>query len=484
MRLSGRVSISRRLTLWFAVASSAVLLALGLVVASSVEQHFEDLDMEVLVGKMDLIRQTVNQLKTADDLIHMARLLEHSLVGHHGLEVLIIGPDRSPLFVTANAVFSGEKISSSAERYPEHRLKPMVWAQGTEIFRVVTAEIVTDLPGKLVAGTTAGQVRDVYQPHTLYVAVATNLAHHRLYMASFLRTLWLFVAGAAMLTGLLGWLAVRSGLKPLRAMREQTLQVTAQQLSHRLSVDAVPKELAELAQSLNDMLARLEEAFKRLSAFSSDIAHELRTPVSNLMTQTQVALSRARSADEYRNILESNAEELDRMARMISDMLLLAKSDNGLVVPNLEALELADEVRTLFDYFDALADEKHVTLTLQGNSALNADRLMLRRALGNLLSNALRHANLGSELTVTLKAVPDAVQISVANQGMDIAPEHLERVFDRFFRVDPARQHNADGVGLGLAITQSIVAAHGGSISASSEQGTTTFTLRIPQRAL
>ena len=263
-------------------------------------------------------------------------------------------------------------------------------------------------------------------------------------------------------------------------MRTQAQGVTALQLSQRLPVQTIPRELAELAQSLNDMLARLEDAFKRLSEFSSDIAHELRTPVSNLLTQTQVTLSRARSADDYRRILESNEEEFERMARMVSDMLLLAKADNGLALPQREQLYMAEEVRALFDYFDALAEEKSLTLTLQGDCQLWADRLMLRRALANLLSNALRHADSASTLLVNLQALETGVQISVSNQGDGIAPEHLERVFDRFYRVDPARQRSSDGTGLGLAITQSIVAAHGGNIWATSSGGLTTLTMQLP----
>ena len=275
-------------------------------------------------------------------------------------------------------------------------------------------------------------------------------------------------------------MVVRRGLAPLRTMRTQAQAVTALQLSQRLPVQTIPRELAELAQSLNDMLARLEDAFKRLSDFSSDIAHELRTPVSNLLTQTQVTLSRARSADDYQRILESNEEEFERMARMVSDMLLLAKADNGLALPQREQLNMAVEVRALFDYFDALAEEKSLTLTLQGDCEIWADRLMLRRALANLLSNALRHADSASTLSVSLQTLETGVQISVSNQGDGIAPEHLERVFDRFYRVDPARQRSSDGTGLGLAITQSIVAAHGGSIRATSFGGLTTFTIHLP----
>jgi two-component system heavy metal sensor histidine kinase CusS len=247
-----------------------------------------------------------------------------------------------------------------------------------------------------------------------------------------------------------------------------------------LPVHTVPPELAELAQSLNDMLARLEVAFARLSDFSSDIAHELRTPVSNLMTQTQVALSRARSASDYRSVLESNAEEFERLARMIADMLLLAKADNGLVVPNRESVDLSAEVTALFDYYEALAAEKNLALRLTGVAQVAADRLMLRRAINNLLSNAVRHASAGTSVDITLGQTADRVTMDVENYGDPIAPEFLVRVFDRFFRVDPSRQRNQEGTGLGLAITRSIVAAHGGMISVTSSGGVTRFSIGLP----
>lgn len=460
-----RISLTQRLTLMFVLAASSVLLMLGLVIAASVEQHFEDMDMEVLSGKMELTSHALLNVTSHVALTQFAVQLAQSFVVHQGLEVMVIDEDHSVIFATGNANFNPEAVIDQAMQI---RSQPGIWTQGSQTYRGLAAHIPT--------ATLGGNG----QPVMVYVAVATDMAQHTVFLSTFLKTLWLFVAAAVALTGVLGWAAVRRGLMPLRTMREQAQVVTAQQLSHRLQVQHMPVELAELAQSLNDMLARLEEAFKRLSDFSSDIAHELRTPVSNLMTQTQMALSRARSADDYRGILESNAEEFERMARMISDMLLLAKADNGLVVPHLEPLNLANEVRALFDYYDALAEEKHVTLTLQGEGSAHADRLMLRRAIGNLLSNALRHADEGSALRVTLQTLPDAVQLSVSNQGETIAPEHLARVFDRFFRVDPARQHNAEGAGLGLAITQSIVLAHGGTISVTSCQSETTFSVRLP----
>lgn len=458
MRLNGRHSITRRLTLLFMLASSAVLLALGLVIASSVEQHFEEQDLEVLSGKMALTRNALAQLRSPNDLAHITHLMDNSLVGHHGLEVLVLSPQRTVIFATPNAGFATGLVAASAARGPTH---PALWTLGTQTYRGIAAELPTGL----------------YPKATVIVAVATDIEHHQAFMQSFRQTLWLFMAGAAALSGLLGWIVARRGLAPLRAMREQTHGVTAQQLSHRLPVESVPLELAELAQSLNDMLARLEEAFLRLSDFSSDIAHELRTPVSNLMTQTQVALSRPRSADNYRSILESNAEECEHMARMIADMLLLAKADNGLVVPHRETLQLATEVQALFDYYEAVAEDKGLHLALEGEAEVSADRLMLRRALGNLLSNAVRHAHANTAVQVRISTSPQAVTLAISNQGETLAPEHWERVFDRFFRVDPSRQRSAEGSGLGLAITRSIVTAHGGSIEVSSADRVTTFTL-------
>jgi two-component system heavy metal sensor histidine kinase CusS len=464
LRLIAKESITRRLTLLFVLASSAVLLALGAVIVSSVEQHFVEQDMAVLTAKMELTRQLLTQLESVDDLAHLTHLMEHSLQEHHGLELLVLGSQHEVLFATPRAGFPVERVMASAARGPLH---PAVWPHAGQTYRAIAAGLPTKLS----------------QNPRVMVAVAIDIAHHQAFMRSFLQTLWAFVAGAAALTGFLGWAVARRGLAPLRAMREQTQIVTAQQLSHRLPVASVPVELAELAQSLNDMLARLEEAFLRLSDFSSDIAHELRTPVSNLMTQTQVALSRVRSADDYRAILESNAEEYEHMARMISDMLLLAKADNGLAVPHPESLRLAHEVRALFDYYEALADEKSVQLVLEGDAQVSADRLMLRRALGNLLSNAVRHASSATSVRVRLSDHADRVGIAVENTGDTIAPEHLERIFDRFFRVDPARQRASEGTGLGLAITRSIVIAHGGTIAAESLGDLTTFTVMLPRGA-
>lgn len=222
----------------------------------------------------------------------------------------------------------------------------------------------------------------------------------------------------------------------------------------------MPEELAQLASTVNAMLQRLDDAFQRLSAFSADIAHELRTPLSNLLTHTQVTLTRPRSLEEYREALHGNLEELQWMAQLVNDMLYLAKADHGLLMPNRQPLELAAEVDALLDYYAALAEESDVKLLREGAATIEGDRHMLRRALSNLLDNALRFTPQGGTIKVSLTA---GLSITVANTGPAIEAGALQRLFDRFYRADPARREgSSEHAGLGLAITRSIVQAHGG----------------------
>jgi two-component system heavy metal sensor histidine kinase CusS len=453
-----RASITARLTLLFAAAATAVLLALGLLIGNAVEKHFVELDMEVLSGKTDLAAHLLEQARLPADSSALLRQLEDSLVGHHGLAVVVLDADGKRVFATANAAFPDAMLKAAGVS-----AKPKSWTQDGQPWRGV----VTLLP--------TGD-RNL---SPMLVAVAVDISHHEHFMASFRQTLWLFVAIAAILVGFLGWVVVRRGLAPLQAMRRDAASVTASRLDTRLSLDAVPVELAELAETLNEMLARLEDSFQRLKDFSSDLAHELRTPISNLMTQTQVALTRARSADEYREVLASNAEEFERLARMIGDMLFLAQADHGLVVPRREPVDLAQQVRDLFDFFDALAEEKGLQLTLTGSGRVSGDKLMLRRALANLISNAIRHTPAGGTIRVGIESSGEGMKLSVENSGEPIPLEQTSRIFDRFYRGDASRHGSGEGAGLGLAITRSIIRAHGGDISVRSGTQGVCFELRM-----
>ncbi|MDU7870929.1 MAG: heavy metal sensor histidine kinase, partial [Pantoea sp.] len=223
-----------------------------------------------------------------------------------------------------------------------------------------------------------------------------------------------------------------------------------------------------------------EKSFRRLSEFSSDIAHELRTPVSNLMMQTQVALSRDRDAASYREVLFSNLEELSRLARMSSDMLFLAKSENGLMILEKQNVSLHEELEELIDFFEPLAGESHKTLKLKGDALVRGDRLMLRRALSNLITNAIKYSLPGSAISVSAEHNSDRAFVHISNHTEDIAPESLGRLFDRFYRGDASRQHNTDGAGLGLSITRSILLAHEGDLQVAVNDNVITFTAIMP----
>ncbi|CAN5863693.1 sensor histidine kinase [soil metagenome] len=470
--MTSPLSLTARLTLLFASGSSIILLSLGWLIGSSIERHFEEQDHDALSGKLMLAHHIIERVGSASELALLPDQLNDAIVGHHDLVVQVLGPQGQVLLASPNINFpqplkvvAGTAPTTATATHSANKL--FVWHQGGRSYRGIAATFHTG-----VAAWPA-----------LPVLVALDIGHHQAFMSNLMRTLWLFVAGAALLTGVLGWFAARRSLAPLRAMRERAAAVTAQKLDQRLAVDSVPPELAELATTLNEMLARLEEAFQRLSDFSSDLAHELRTPISNLMTQTQVSLSRPRDAASYRDILESNAEEFERLARMISDMLFLAKAENGLTLANREQVNLAQEVRKLFEFYEALAEEKNIRLQLTGEGTATGDRLMLRRAISNLLSNALRHTPQDGYVLVAI--TPNnagELTLTIENPGDTIPPQHLARLFERFYRADPSRQHSSgEGTGLGLAITLAIVSAHQGKLSATSANNLSRFMIALPR---
>jgi len=449
--LAKRNSLTLRLTLLFASASTIVLLALGYLIANSVEKHFEEQDVELLVGKLEHAKQVLVQASTPTDLNKLSQQLHDSSAGHQDLAAVAIGADGEILFASNTVKFPQALLNRNASN-PNKPGRPTSWEQGDKSYRGISAIVPAS----------------IQQWSPALVAVAMETTHHQHFMAGFRITLWCFVGIAALLMGLLGWVAARRGLAPLDNMKKSLAEVSASSLDQRLPADQLPAELADLGNTLNGMLSRLEDSFSRLSGFSSDIAHELRTPVSNLMTQTQVALSKARTADEYHEILASNAEELERMARMISDMLFLAQADNGLILLSVEPVDLTREFQQLAEFYEPLLDEKSIKFSLVGDVVIMGDRLMLRRAFSNLLSNAIRHTPAGSEIFVGINySMESHVEIEVRNPGV-ISKEHLPHLFERFYRADPSRHSDGESTGLGLAITKSIIEAHHASIEAAS----------------
>ena len=279
------------------------------------------------------------------------------------------------------------------------------------------------------------------------------------------------------------WRIARHGLSPLSRLRQAAAHVTTRDLSYRLADDGLPTELRALAISFNAMLEHLEEGVLRLFQFSGDLAHEMRTPISNLLGKTQVTLSKARSAAEYRSVLESNVEEFERLGRLVDEMLFLTQVDNAQAALRLEPVDLKQEATRVAEFFELVADEQEVTVRVDGGGIIQADRLMIQRAISNLMSNAIRHTPRGGSVTVhIIESAKTDITVTVANTGEPIPPVHLPHLFERFYRAHPDRSRTRGGTGLGLAIVKSIMRLHGGSASIGSESdGTTRFRLVFPK---
>ena len=301
---------------------------------------------------------------------------------------------------------------------------------------------------------------------------------------------WLaLVLGAGILFSASAGLAIaRRGLRPLGQITQAAQRVTATRLQERIGPADWPVELATLATEFDRMLARLEESFTRLSQFSADLAHELRTPVNNLMGAADVTLSRARTPEEYREVLESGLEEYGRLARMIDSLLFLARAENAETKLQKTPFDAVKEIQSVLEYYEPLSAEEDVEVAFAppGPGAVpvmvNADVILFRRALSNLIANALNFTARGGRVSVRARpADGGAVEIEVADNGCGIGAEHLPKLFDRFYRVDPARARHRHGTGLGLAIVRSILDLHGGTVSVASQPGKgATFTLRFP----
>jgi len=281
-----------------------------------------------------------------------------------------------------------------------------------------------------------------------------------------------------------GYQIARRGIHPMEEMATTARHITSTNLQERISTEGYPFELAALAGTFNKMLDRLEESFTRISRFSADIAHDLRTPVNNIRGEAEVALARARSADEYRNVVESCLEESVRLSDLIGDLLFLARAESPVTDLRRERVDVGAMLSGVREYYEASAADGGVSLSVSVPAdpvMVELDRSLLQRAVGNLVSNALSHTPPGGAVLLEAKPDPSGIRIEVSDTGVGIPAEALPRVFDRFFRVDSSRSQGSGSTGLGLAIVQSIAQLHGGKAEISSQLGQGTLVaLHIP----
>jgi len=291
------------------------------------------------------------------------------------------------------------------------------------------------------------------------------------------------LAGSILASAIIAIAVTKHGLRPLAEMTRSLERIGPAHLNERVALAGWPRELQPLATTFDAMLARLEDSFKRLSQFSADLAHELRTPVANIMGEAQVALTRERTPSEYREVIESTIAECERLSGIVDNLLFVARVDAARESIERKLIDARAAVEKIATFYQTLAEDRNVAIHCSGEGEIYVDPALFERALGNLMDNALRFTPEGGTIQISITVKAAHSEVTVSDNGYGITPEHLPRVFDRFYRVDSSR--SSDGAGLGLALVKSIVDLHGGSAKIESEVNRgTTATLTFPKQAV
>lgn len=460
-------SIASLLSVWYA-GSAFLLLAVGTgFLYFALTRSFDRENTEYVTEKTrtleTLLREHPGQQATVQWEVQGESL------AHPSIRVFsrILGADRKVLVETA-----GMSSDLPVEVFPD--------AVNLNAPNVETRDIRTSSGRayRLAATKAGGAHGDVY---TLQVAV--DLTFEKDLLAGYRRQLWVVLGLGLIASILIGRRIAIRGLRPLHEISETVRQIRSTNLHEHVPLDRMPAEVQELASTFNNMLDRLGDSFERLSRFSSDIAHELRTPLTNLRGEIDLALSKKRSPDEYADLLGSLSEECEQLARIIDSLLFLARAEQPAMQINREPLDVAQELDLVCDFYEPAAAEAGVHLGVTAPEQLRSqlDRTLFQRAVGNLVQNALAHTPSGGKVQIEASNGAGQLTISVSDSGTGVAEADLPRVFDRFYRADPARTRNKGGCGLGLPIVQSIARLHGGTVAIASQVGSgTKVTLVLP----
>jgi len=449
-------SIALRLSGLFALIAMLVFVLIGWALYLQVEKGLGLLPAAELDARYSVLESAVNRYGTPE---HWAKI-------NAKLKLLSEEDKRIHFWVVSdNPLYEFGNPDATIRQFAEGRL-------GMRSLQLPNSEfplkvLVSQFPAK-----------DQRPPLRFMIAIDTQTfwnTQHALLMAL------ISLAGIGIvLASALGYWAARIGLKPLASLSLEAQKLTPPRLSGRLQLSSLPPELDQFVSSFNSTLERVEQAYSRLESFNADVAHELRSPLTNLIGQTQVALTRGRSAEHYFEVLQSNLEELERLRSIINDMLFLASADQGSKATELTCASLAEEVATTLDYLDFILEDAQVQVEVHGDASVPIEKAHLRRALINLLHNAVQHTEPGRVIRVDIHSDGEQASVGVTNPGGVIDAEHLPKLFERFYRVDASRSNSGANHGLGLAIVKAIALMHGGSVFVRSEAGINTFGINLP----
>jgi two-component system heavy metal sensor histidine kinase CusS len=482
VKLPGRpFSLALRLTFFISLSTLLAFFAFTWFMLHSVEKHFAEQDVSDL-QQISSAMHRILQSPADPDQKKISKLKE-SLASYRNVAVLLLDPQGNTLFSSAQG--AALRPAMNTANFSQHRQAQDVFlwtVDGPDMAMHAGSDMKMETY-RIIASSGTATLQGKTQNYVMLIGLSINFHLH--YLEALKQNLFAIAAVISVLIVLVIRIAVRQGHLPLRNVSNAIKNITSENLDARLEPSRVPVELEQLVISFNQMMGKIEDVFTRQANFSADIAHEIRTPITNLVTQTEIALSQHRTQKELEDVLYSSLEEYNRMTRMVSDMLFLAQADNNQLIPDRVLFDLGAEVLKVFEFFEAWAEERHITLAFHGVPCLiEGDPQMFRRAINNLLSNALRYTPTGKTVTVSISKRGNDVELVTENPGTPIPQVHLSKLFDRFYRVDPSRQRKGEGSGIGLAIVKSIVTAHHGKVHVESDAVSTRFILTVPGKVL
>jgi two-component system heavy metal sensor histidine kinase CusS len=460
-------TLAFRLTAWYVLAGLALVVFATASLYSVLVTELEKSTDLFLADKVNVLRTMLRERPDDSDALREEIELESAARRYQQFYIRLLDERNVPLLTTPGMAEQLDlpQLTAQTQGRPEH------------------GEAMQGINGRLFFVMSApAPVGGSVQTDTMQIAI--DVSQQEALLARYRQRFWVILVGTLAVFPLVGYQIARRGIRPVREMATTARHISSTNLHERIQPEGYPSELASLAATFNEMLDGLEESFERISRFSADIAHDLRTPVNNIRGEAEVALARARTVDEYREVLGSCLEEAVRLSDLIGDLLFLARAESPLAHLHRESINVGELLSGIREYYEAPAADRGVSLsTVVPTEPVIAqlDRALLQRAVGNLVSNALAHTPPGKSVVLGASVEPAGVRIQVSDAGVGIPPEALPRVFDRFFRVDESRSQASGGTGLGLAIVQSIMLLHGGNVEIASTVGQgTQVTLRVP----
>ncbi len=456
-----RNSITLRLTLLYALSTFAALLA------SSVFLY------HVLVNDLFLSDE-----KVVDNEI---RLVKNVLVQHRG-KIVMLDPQSNERKAYYLRVLNtkGEILLETPDMSLQFDRKDFASPPSNgENSHIKT---VKSIDNRYYMTRSGSVIIPGHKPYELIIQMALDTNHHQTVKAKYQIRLAIIILVGIFLSGILGAFVAFKGMKPVRRVTDKLLSYKVTQLNERIDASNCPAELMTMVNAFNLLLAKIERSFNQLTQFSADIAHELRTPLHHLMVETDICLRKERNTKEYQETLQSSLEEYNKLGQLIDRLLFLARAENPETAINRAKISIEKEFQALHEFYQLACEEKNIQLRVVGSGFIEAEPILFRRAINNLLTNAIKHTKEYGKVNLIATEDENYYIIKVIDTGIGIDPSHLPHLFDRFYRVDYSRSKQAGGHGLGLAIVKSIMELHHGMVDVTSQPEIgTTFRLYFPK---